>query len=129
MINENVKKVLTDNLWYIATCGDEPNVVPVGFKGVTEDGKLTVGAVLLETTLNNIKANGKIAIAACDSTTLESYQIKGTAEIVTEGPVFDTYVKIAEDTFKGAMPAKCALVITPERVIVASPSPDNKKEI
>lgn len=129
MINENVKKVLIDNVWYIATCGDEPNVVPVGFKGVTEDGKLTVGAVLLETTLNNIKANGKIAIAACDPTTLESYQIKGTAEIVTEGPVFDAYVKIAEDTFKGAMPAKCALVITPERVIVASPSPDNKKEI
>ena len=50
MISENVKKVLEENVWYIATCGDEPNVVPVGFKGVTEDGKLTVGAVLCKPT-------------------------------------------------------------------------------
>lgn len=128
-MNESVKKVLTDNTWYIATCGDEPNVVPVGFKGVTEDGKLTIGAVLLETTLENIKKNGKIAIAACDGATLEAYQIKGTAELVTEGPIFDAYAKLAEDTFKGAMPAKCAIVVTPERIICSSPSADNKKEL
>lgn len=47
----------------LATCADgEPNVVPVAFKDVTEDGKLVVGDVFLETTLKNIKANeGKIA--------------------------------------------------------------------
>ena len=42
----------------LATCADgEPNVVPVAFKDVTEDGKLVVGDVFLETTLKNIKAN------------------------------------------------------------------------
>ena len=41
MFNENVKKVLTENMWDVATCSDgEPNVVPVAFKDVTEDGKL-----------------------------------------------------------------------------------------
>ena len=39
MFNENVKKVLTENMWDVATCSDgEPNVVPVAFKDVTEDG-------------------------------------------------------------------------------------------
>ena len=33
-MNENVKKVLEEQLWYVATCGDEPNVVPMGFKKV-----------------------------------------------------------------------------------------------
>lgn len=63
MLNESVIKVLKNAMWDLATCADgEPNVVPVAFKDVTEDGKLVVGDVFLETTLKNIKANeGKIA--------------------------------------------------------------------
>ena len=41
-MNENVKKVLKENLWYVATCGDEMNVTPVGFKDVAEDGTLEI---------------------------------------------------------------------------------------
>jgi hypothetical protein len=50
-----VKKVFEENPWFLATCGDEPNVVPVGFKNITEDGKFAIGAVLLDTTLENLK--------------------------------------------------------------------------
>lgn len=62
MLNESVIKVLKNSMWDLATCANgEPNVVPVAFKDVTEDGKLVVGDVFLETTLNNIKANdGKL---------------------------------------------------------------------
>jgi len=43
----------------LAICsGNEPNVVPVVFKDVTDDGKLVAGDVFLETTLNNIRDNG-----------------------------------------------------------------------
>ena len=59
MLNESVIKVLKNGMWDLATCANgEPNVVPVAFKDVTDDGKLVVGDVFLETTLNNIKANG-----------------------------------------------------------------------
>lgn len=66
----------------LATCADgEPNVVPVEFKNVTENGKLDVGDVFLETTLKNIKENaGKIASFTYDAQSLEGYQVKGTAE-------------------------------------------------
>ena len=128
MIPENVKKVFEENPWFIATCGDEPNVVPVGFKRINEDGMFTVGAVLLETTLNNIRANGKVAIAACGAGA-ESYQVKGTAFLVTEGPDFDFFAKLAQDTFKGAHPAKCAIIVTPTRMIINSPNADNNKVI
>ena len=58
MLNEAVINVLKNGMWDLATCANgEPNVVPVAFKDVTEDGKLVVGDVFLETTLNNIKAN------------------------------------------------------------------------
>lgn len=129
MIAENVRKVFEDNLWFLATCGDELNVVPIGFKCITEDGKFAVGALLLETTLENIKANGGIAIAAANPLTAEAYQIRGTAELVTDGPIYEHYAKLAEDTYHGAIPAKCAVVVTPEKLIVASPNGENKKEL
>ena len=114
-------------MWDLATCADgEPNVVPVAFKDVTEDGKLVVGDVFLETTLKNIKANeGEIAISAYDTKSLEGYQIKGTAEYVTDGAI----VAAVEGMFKGAATAKGALIITPSKVIVTTPGADNKKEI
>lgn len=131
MLNDAVIKVLKTSMWDIATCADgEPNVVPVAFKDVTEDGKLVVGDVFLETTLNNIKVNdGKLAISAYDAQSLEGYQIKGTAEYVIEGAVVDTFKAMVEKMFNGAATAKGALIITPSKVIVATPGADNKKEI
>ena len=131
MLNENVKKLLKAGMWDLATCaGGEPNVVPVAFKDVTEDGKLLVGDVFLETTLKNLQANGgKIAISVYDAATLEGYQIKGTAQYLTEGEIVNTVKAMVEAMFKGAATAKGALVITPEKVIVTTPGADNKKEL
>ena len=131
MLNDAVIKVLKASMWDIATCADgEPNVVPVAFKDVTEDGKLVIGDVFLETTLNNIKANdGKLAISVYDAQSLEGYQIKGTAEYVTEGAVVDTFKAMVEKMFNGAATAKGALIITPSKLIVTTPGADNKKEI
>ena len=129
MLNENVVKLLKTSMWDLATCADgEPNVVPVAFKDVTEDGKLVVGDVFLETTLNNIQANGgKIAISVYDAQNLEGYQIKGKAEYVTEGKIVDTFKAMVEKMFNGAATAKGALIITPEKVIVTTPGAENKK--
>ena len=131
MLNDAVIKVLKNGMWDLATCANgEPNVVPVAFKDVTDDGKLVVGDVFLDTTLKNIKANdGKIAISAYDAQSLEGYQIKGTAEYVTEGELVNTFKAMVEKMFNGAATAKGALVITPEKVIVTTPGADNKKEL
>ena len=130
MLNESVINVLKNGMWDLATCvNGEPYVVPVVFKDVTEDGKLVVGDVFLETTLNNIKANdGKIAISAYNAQSLEGYQIKGTAEYVTEGELIDTFKTMVEKMFNGAATAKGALVITPSKVIVTTSGSDNKKK-
>ena len=131
MLNESVINLLKNSMWDIATCTNgEPNVVPVAFKDVTDDGKLVVGDVFLKTTLDNIKANdGKIAISVYNAQNLEGYQIKGTAEYVTEGAIVDTFKAMVEEMFHGAATAKGALIITPEKVIVTTPGADNKKEI
>lgn len=131
MLNENVKKLLENSMWDLATCADgEPNVVPVAFKFVTEDGKLAVGDVFLETTLKNIRENnGRIAISVYDAKSLEGYQVKGRAEYLTSGEIVDTFKQMVEKMFNGAATAKGALLITLEKIIVTTPGADNKKEI
>ena len=131
MLNESVIKVLKNGMWDLATCSNgNPNVVPVAFKDVTDDGKLVVGDVFLETTLKNLEENdGKIAISAYDVQSLEGYQIKGTAQYLREGEIVDTFKAMVEKMFNGAASAKGALIITPEKVIVTTPGAENKKEI
>lgn len=129
MLNERVVNLLKAGLWDLATCADgEPNVVPGAFKDVTEDGKLVVGDVFLETTLNNLRASGgRIAISVYDARNLEGYQIKGKAEYVTKGKIVDTFKAMVEKMFGGAATAKGALIIALEKVIVTTPGAENKK--
>ncbi len=131
MLNENVVKLLKTGMWDLATCADgEPNVVPVAFKDVTPDGTLVVGDVFLDTTLKNLAANqGKIAVSVYDGQTLEGYQVKGTAQYVTEGDVVAAFKAMVEKMFNGAATAKGALIITPAKVIITTPGADNKKEL
>lgn len=130
-MNDAVKNLLKESMWDLATCANgEPNVVPVAFKDITDDGKLVVGDVFLNTTLQNIADNhGRIAISVYNPKTLEGYQIKGTAEYVTEGELVNTFKAIVEKTFNGAATAKGALIITPEKTLVTTPGADNKKEL
>lgn len=129
MLNENVKKLLKENMWDLAACSaGVPNVVPVALKDVTDDGKLVVGDVFLDTTLRNLAANGgRIAIFVYDAKTLEGYQIRGAAEHGSDGPVVAMFKAMVEQMFQGAATAKGALVITPETVIVTTPGAENKK--
>ena len=129
MLNENVKKLLKENMWDRAACSaGAPNVVPVAFKDVTDDGKLVVGDVFLNTTLRSLAANGgRIAISVYDAKTLEGYQIRGAAEHVSDRPVVAMFKAMVEQMFQGAATAKGALVITPETVIVTTPGAENKK--
>lgn len=129
MLNENVKKLLKENIWDLATCSaGVPNVVPVALKDVTDNGKLVVGDMFLDTTLRNLAANGgRIAISVYDAKTLEGYRIQETAEHVSDGPVVAMFKAMVEQMFQGAATAKGALVITPETVIVTTPGAENKK--
>lgn len=128
MLNEDVKQLLANSMWDLATCADDkPNVVPVAFKDITDDGKLEVGDVFLSQTLKNLKKNPHIAISIYDPAKLQGYQIQGKASYIDSGDVVEKFKKIAESALHGMATAKGALIITPEKVIVTTPGPDNKK--
>ena len=130
MLSENVKRVLNECMWDLATCADGiPNVVPIGMKFVTEDGKLAIADNFMVVTAANVKANPNVAISAYDLKTMEAFQIKGTAEYITEGPILEAFKPIAEQLFKGAIYPKGAVVVTPTQIKNMAPGPDNNKEL
>ncbi len=92
-MNETVKTLLQSTLWNLATVSPEgePSVVPVAFKQITDKVHLLVGDVFLDTTLKNIRANGRIAVSAFDGQHLTGYQIKGHASYIANGPVVDAF--------------------------------------
>ena len=60
---------------------------------------------------------------------LEGYQIKGTAEYITEGEIVDNFKAMVEKMFNGAATAKGALAIASETINGTTPGADNKKEL
>ena len=83
MLNDNVRKVLENSMWDLATClNGKPNVVPVAFKSISKSGELLIEDVFLKTTLKNVlEDNCEIAISAYDASSLEGYQIQGKAKL------------------------------------------------
>ena len=79
--------------------------------------------------MKNVAANGRVAISAYNAQTMEGYQVKGSAVYVTQGEVVEKFKALAAELFHGACTAKGAVIVTPERVIVTAPGPDNKKEL
>lgn len=120
-MNDNVKKILNENMWDVATMGSEPNVAPVAFKAVLSDKMLAVADVFLTTTVDNILANGMVAISAYDQKTLEGYRVHGRAEYVTEGEVFDKLSHTVTEFSKGKMRVKGALIVKVEKIISTAP--------
>ena len=92
-----------------------PNAVPVAFKQILPDGRLAVADVFMQVTKANVEANDKIAVSACDASTMEGYQVKGTAEYLSSGPIVDQF--------------KAVVVITPEVIISTGVGPDNNKQL
>lgn len=121
MLDEKVKKLFQEqSVWDLATCGDEPNVVPIGLTAVLDDGKLVLGDVDMEESLANIKANGKAAVAAWTDDPVRGYQVKGSAEYITDGPIFQACKEVAVRAFGGEVKIKGAVVVTPEKCVALS---------
>ena len=128
-LNDKVKEMLNAELWWLGTNGDEPNVVPVVFKEIADDGTLIVGVLHLNTTLANLEKDNRIAVSVCGAKTMVGYQIKGTAKFVPDGKYADKWKAVSEKMFNGKMSTRGVLVITPEKVINTTPGPKNGVEL
>jgi len=94
-----VKKAISkQEIFPVATSNQDqiPNVVYIAYLKVIDDQTVLIADNYLNKTRDNILSNGKIAFAVRDEEK-GSFQIKGTAERLTEGDMFDEVQKWVPD--------------------------------
>jgi predicted pyridoxine 5'-phosphate oxidase superfamily flavin-nucleotide-binding protein len=126
-LNEDMKEVYRKNMEKLfavpmaTTSADGvPNVAPMASVWLEDDETFWIGDNFMVKTLENLKANSKVALYFWDPETKRCLQVKGDAEIRTEGPEYETARKRIKDA-KPQMPAKSLIVIKITEVFECTP--------
>lgn len=131
IIPKHVQDFLPGKLAWVATTSrdGEPNVTPKGSLKLLDDSHVAFADLFSLKTRKNLLENNKVAVTVVDAATAKGYQIKGTAEVVDSGPLFDTTGKQLEELKKGLPPVHHVVKITVESVFDQSVGPEAGKQI
>jgi predicted pyridoxine 5'-phosphate oxidase superfamily flavin-nucleotide-binding protein len=101
-LSSEMKALFESQLAVVATASKDgtPNVVPKGSLYIVDDQTLAYSEGIGAKTLRNLKENARIVVMAVDKVTGEGYQIKGTAELLSSGDLFQKMAKRQEERKK-----------------------------
>jgi predicted pyridoxine 5'-phosphate oxidase superfamily flavin-nucleotide-binding protein len=96
-LNDEIKAMFEKQLGLIATASKDgvPNIGARGSMRVLDDETLVFNEGAGEKTFRNLQLNPKVAVIVIDREKSDGYQIKGTAEVLTSGALFDEAVRTA----------------------------------
>ena len=131
IIPKHVQDFLPGKLGWVATASrdGEPNVTPKGTLKLMDENHVLFADLFSLKTRRNLLENSKIAVTVVDAATAKGYQLKGTAEIITSGPVFEDTSKQLKESPKGLPPLHHVVKITVDAVFDQSVGPDAGKQI
>ena len=92
MLTEDMKRVVREHrLGFVATvCADgTPNLSPKGTTIVWDDEHLAFADIRSPRTIENLRSNSAVELNLVDVFKRKGYRFKGTAEVLTEGPLFE----------------------------------------
>ena len=130
-IPKYVQEFFPGKMGWVATATPEgvPNVTPKGTIRVLDDEHVVFADLFSLKTRQNLEQNPKVAVTVVDASSHKGYQIKGTAELISSGPLFE---QVAAELKAAApmMPApKYVVKISAESVYDQSVGPDAGKQI
>ena len=91
-IPKHVQEFFSGKMGWVATATPEgvPNVTPKGTVKVLDDQHLIFADLFSLKTRKNLERNKQVAVTVIDPATHKGYQIKGTAELISSGPLYET---------------------------------------
>ena len=130
-IPQEIQEFIKGKMAWVATASTDgmPNSTPKGSVQVIDDSHLVFADLFSRKTRENLKANTKVAVTVVDEKTYKGYQLKGIAELLTSGPIFD---QVAEQLKKAPMklpPVNYVVRITVDSIYDQSVGPDAGKQI
>jgi predicted pyridoxine 5'-phosphate oxidase superfamily flavin-nucleotide-binding protein len=129
ILTEDMRRVVEAELGFIATvCPDgTPNLSPKGTTAVWDDDHLVFADLRSPGTVANLRSNPSIEINVVDQLVRKGYRFKGTAQVHTDGEVFERGVQYYEDrgTPKARDRIRGIVIVSIDRAVpVTSPAYD-----
>ncbi len=120
MLTPEMKKIISEQLSLIVTVSKEgqPNVAPKGTMRVLNTEELVYAEIFGGTTLQNILDNPEaIIVVAVDRETKKLLRLRGKAEVIKEGELYEKITKQVEETKRSFPKPKAAIKIKITEVI------------
>ena len=130
-IPKYVQDFLPGKLAWVATASRDgvPNVTPKGTLKLMDEHHVLFADLFSLKTRKNLEENAKVAVTVVDAATAKGYQLKGTAEVVTSGPLLEETSKQLKESPRGLPPLHHVVKITVESVFDQSVGPDAGRQI
>jgi hypothetical protein len=130
-MDEDVLRVLAQTkVVPVATASKDgaPNVVPMTFVKPLDDSAVLLADNYMDKGAGNLADNPRLALCVWDLETKRAYQIKGEAEILRSGRLYDDTVAWVHETKPDTTP-KAAVVLHVTNVYVCHSGPDRGKDV
>ena len=118
-IPEEVKKIIKEQrVGFIATADKKgsPNISPKGSLRPLDDETLMFAVINSPHTQDNLKENSLVSVAVFDTQSRKGFQLKGRAEVLESGPLFEQTAQGLSKFFPQLPPPQCVVKITVEEV-------------
>lgn len=128
---KEVQEFMKGKMGWVATASPDgvPNATPKGSVRVIDDEHIVFADLFSRKTRENLLKNPKVAVTVIDEKSFKGYQIKGSAELLTAGELFD---RVSDELKKVPMklpPPTYVVKITVEKVYDQSVGPEAGKQI
>jgi uncharacterized protein len=130
-IPKHVQEFFPGKMAWVATATKEgvPNVTPKGTVRVLDDQHVIFADLFSLKTRQNLEQNPRVAVTVIDPATAHGYQVKGTAELVSSGPLYDQMAEELKQKKPSLPPPMYVVKIAVESVYDQSVGPDAGKQI
>jgi predicted pyridoxine 5'-phosphate oxidase superfamily flavin-nucleotide-binding protein len=130
-IPKEVQDFLPGKLAWVATASStgNPNTTPKGTLKLLDSQHVCFADLFSGKTRHNLLENKQIAVTIADPQTGKGYQLKGTAELVDSGPLFEVACKQVAEIQKGLPTPHAVVKITVEAVFDQSAGTEPGKQI
>ena len=130
-IPKNVQEFLPGKMGWVGTSTPDgiPNVTPKGTLRLLDDEHVIFADLFSLKTRQNLEKNPKVAVTVIDTASGQGYQLKGTAELISSGPLFEQFAAQLKQVSPSLPAPKYLVKIAVESVYDQSAGPDAGKQI
>ncbi len=130
-IPQNIQDFLKGKLGWVSTASATgvPNAVPKGSVRVLDDTHIMFADLFSLKTRANLKENPNVAVTVIDLESTQGYQIKGTAQLLESGPIFERMKEELKKAPRPLPPPVYVVVITVNAIFDQSLGPNAGQRI